>query len=99
MVGGALNVTLALAEALFPAASVATTCTVLLPLLSVRLQVNAPPLKLATAPSHSTPATPELASLTEPLTASELLETLLPLAGEEMDTSGEVVSTLTKAVV
>jgi hypothetical protein len=99
LVGGALKVTLVLAEALFPAASVTTTCTVFVPLLSVKLQLNVPALKVAAAPSHSTLATPEAASLTEPLTASELLETVLPLAGDEMDTNGGVVSTLTKADV
>jgi hypothetical protein len=88
-----------LAEALFPAASVATTCTVLLPWLSVTLQLNAPPPNVAAAPLQSTEATPEEASLTEPLTASELLETVAPLAGDEIESAGGTLSTLTNAEV
>jgi hypothetical protein len=96
--GAGTSVTLVLADAELPAASVAVTEIVPTPVLSEVLQVNPEPLSCAAAPLHETLATPEAVSLAVPETGV-CVEYTFPDEGEVIATVGGVLSSLTRSEV
>lgn len=92
--GAFATVTLSLADAVLPATSVACALIVLGPETRFTEQLKEPLCTVAGTPLHVTAATPDRLSDTEPVTETEVEETVAPFAGEVMLMLGGVLSRL-----
>jgi len=79
-------------EAVFPATSAACAVIVFAPEFNVTVHAKEPPVTVPAVPLQVTPATPDKASVTLPLTFSDDDVSVAPFAGDVMVKTGGVRS-------